>query len=59
MIALRLLVILTAIAIAVFAAGFLLSGDRRYLRWAKRTLLYAGAAALVFFAVLIAERMAA
>jgi len=56
-IALRLLVILTAIAIAVLVAGYLLSGDRRYLRWGRRTLMYAGAAALVFFAVLILERL--
>lgn len=48
---------LTAIAIAVLVAGYLLSGDRRYLRWGKRTLMYAGAAALVFFAILILERL--
>jgi hypothetical protein len=58
MIALRLLVILTAIAIAVLVAGYLLSGDRRYLNWAKRGLLYAAAAALVFFAILLLERLA-
>ena len=58
MIALRLLVMLTAIAIAVLAAGYLLSGDRRYLRWARRALLYAGAAALIFFAILLLERLA-
>lgn len=58
MIALRLLVLLTAIAIAVLAAGYLISGDRRYLRWARRTLLYAGAAALIFFAILLLERLA-
>jgi hypothetical protein len=57
-IALRLLVILTAIAIAVLAAGYLLSGERRYLRWARLTLMYAGAAALIFFAILLLERLA-
>ena len=57
MIALRLLVLLTALAIAVLAAGYLISGDRRYLRWARRTLVYAGAAALIFFAILLLERL--
>ena len=58
MIALRLLVILAAIAITGLVAGFLISGDRRYLGWARRTLLYAGGAALIFFAVLLVERLA-
>ncbi len=57
MIALRLLVILTAIAIAVCAAGYLISGERKYLGWAVRVLKYAGAAALIFFAVLLLERI--
>jgi len=57
MIALRLLVILTAAAIAVCAAGYLISGDRRYLGWAVRVIKYAGAAALIFFAVLLLERI--
>jgi threonine/homoserine/homoserine lactone efflux protein len=57
MIALRLLVILTAAAIAVCAAGYLISGDRRYLGWAVRVIKYAGAAALIFFAVLLLERL--
>jgi hypothetical protein len=57
MIALRLLVILTAIAIAVCAAGYLISGDRKYLGWAMRVVRYAGAAALIFFAVLLLERI--
>lgn len=57
MIALRLLVILTAIAIAVCAAGYLISGDRKYLGWAMRVVKYAGAAALIFFAVLLLERI--
>jgi threonine/homoserine/homoserine lactone efflux protein len=56
-IALRLLVILTAIAIAVCAAGYLISGERKYLGWAVRVLKYAGAAALIFFAVLLLERI--
>jgi threonine/homoserine/homoserine lactone efflux protein len=57
MIAFRLLVILTAAAIAVCAAGYLISGDRRYLGWAVRVIKYAGAAALIFFAVLLLERV--
>ena len=58
MIALRLLVLLTAVAIAVCAAGYLISGDRKYLGWAVRVVKYAGAAALIFFAVLLLERIA-
>lgn len=58
MIALRFLVILTAIAIVVLVAGFFVSGDRRYLGWARRALLYAGGAALIFFAILLVERLA-
>lgn len=58
MLALRLLLILTAGSMAVCAAGYLLSGDRRYLGWAVRVLKLAGAAALVFFAVLLLERLA-
>lgn len=57
MIALRLLLILTALAVAVFTAGYLFSGDRRYLRWAARSVKYAGAAALIFFAILLLERI--
>jgi hypothetical protein len=57
MVAIRLLVILTAITIAVLVAGYLLKGDKRYLRWARRSLLYAAAAALIFFAILLLERL--
>ena len=45
-------------ALAVCAAGYLLSGERRYLGWAARVLKYAGAAALIFFAILLLERIA-
>ncbi len=58
MFALRLLVLLTAVAVAVCAAGYLLSGERRYLGWAVRVIKYAGAAALIFFAILLLERIA-
>ena len=47
MLAFRLLLILTAAAIAICAAGYLLGGDRRYLRWAVKILQLAGAAGLV------------
>jgi len=57
-IALRLLVLLTAAAVAICVAGYLIGGDRRYLRWSVRIIGYAGAAALVFFAILLLERIA-
>jgi hypothetical protein len=41
----------------VCAAAFVLSGDRKYLRWALRLLQVGVAAGLVFFAVLILERI--
>jgi hypothetical protein len=56
--AFRLLFILTAAGVAVCVAGYLLSGDRRYLGWAFKGLKLAGAAGLVFFAVLLLERIA-
>lgn len=58
MIALRLLVLFTAAAVAICVAGYLIGGDRRYLRWSVKILGYAGAAALVFFAILTLERIA-
>jgi hypothetical protein len=57
MIALRLLILLSASAIAVCIAGYLLGGDRKYLRWAGRVFKYTAAAALIFFAVLLLERI--
>lgn len=58
MFALRLLFILTAIGVAVCVAGYLLGGDRRWLGRAFRVVKYAAAAALIFFAVLLLERLA-
>ena len=58
MFALRLLIILTAIGVAVCVAGYLIGGDRRWLGWAFRVVKYAAAAALIFFAVLLLERLA-
>ena len=57
MVALRLLIIFSAAAIAVCVAGYLLGGQRRYLRWAFTILKLAGASALVFFTILILERL--
>jgi hypothetical protein len=59
MIALRVLLIAAAVAVAVCVAGYLLSGDRRWLRRALGSLGVSAAAALIFFAILIAERLAA
>ncbi len=57
MIALRLLILVSACAIAVCIAGYLIGGNRKYLRWAGLVFRYAGAAALIFFAVLLLERI--
>lgn len=57
MLALRLLFLLTLLALAVCGGGYLLTGDRRYLGWAKRVALFAAAAALIFFGVLALERL--
>lgn len=59
MIFFRLLLILTAIGLALCVGGFLLSRDRRYLGWARRIVLVSGITAIVFFTVLIIERLAA
>ncbi len=57
MLLLRTIAILDAALIAVCAAAFVLSGDRKYLRWALRLLQVGVAAGLMFFAVLILERI--
>ena len=57
MIALRFLVIAAALAGAACAIGFLLTGERRYLAWAVRVLKVTGVVALVFFAILFAEKL--
>lgn len=59
MLALRVLLMVAAAAVAVCVAGYLLSGDRRWLGRALKALGVSAAAALLFFAVLIAERLAA
>ncbi len=53
-----MLVIFTAAAVAICVAGYLIGGDRIWLGRAVRTLKFAAAAALVFFAVLLLERLA-
>ncbi len=58
MAALRLLVMLAAVAIAGLVVGHVVTGEPRYLRWAKLTLAIAALVALGFFAVLLFERLA-
>jgi hypothetical protein len=53
----RWLVLLAGFAACVSAALYLLTGNRVYWRAAKRICLFAVAAGLIFFGVLIAERL--
>ena len=55
---LRLLATLTAITIAGGVVLFLLTGDNRYLRFSWRLFRYVLLVALLFFALLILERVA-
>jgi len=55
----RALLILFAIAVVVCVGLFFYSGDRKYLGWAARLFTAGLAAALLFFAVLILERIVA
>ena len=55
---LRLLAVLTAIAVAGGVAAFLLTRDLRYLRFAWQLFRYALIVALLVFALLIIERVA-
>jgi hypothetical protein len=50
-------VILAALAIGVCVGGYLVGGDRRYLRWAWRLLQGTLVLALIFFGVLLVERL--
>ncbi|MCO5101744.1 MAG: hypothetical protein M9885_12785 [Burkholderiaceae bacterium] len=59
MIFLRALVVVLLAAVAYCALGYVFTRDRRYLRLAWRLLLGGLAAALVFFAVMIVERLTA
>ncbi len=58
MAAFRVLLALLVVAVTVLVVRFLVSGQRSYLRWAARLLGVALASALVFFAVLLVERLA-
>lgn len=53
----RALLLLFAIAVCVCVAAYLVSGNRRYLEWAGRLFKLAVAAGLLFFAVLLLERL--
>lgn len=53
----RALLLLFVIAVSVCVAAYLVSGDRRYLRWAGLLFKLAVAAGLLFFAVLLIERL--
>ena len=55
---LRLLAILTVLAVAGGVAAYLLTGERKYLRFSFVLVRYAIGVALVFFALLIIERVA-
>lgn len=55
---LRLLAVITAILVAGSALAYLLTREARYLRLAKRLLLFALLAALIFLALLALERVA-
>lgn len=55
---LRLLAILTVIAVAGGVAAYFLSGDRKFLRFSFRLARYSVGVALAIFALLILERVA-
>jgi hypothetical protein len=57
MIAARILALLCAVAIAVCIAGYLLSGEKRWLSRAFTVLKLSAAAGLIFFAILLLERI--
>lgn len=53
----RVLILLAGLAACVSAALYLITGDARFWILAKRICLVVAAAGLVFFGVLIAERL--
>lgn len=57
MFVLRLVGLLLILSLAVCVAGFLLTGDTRYRRWAGRLLRIGLAVALVFMGFLLLERL--
>ena len=54
----RALLLLFLVAICACVAAYLIKGERRYLRWAGTLFKVAVAAGLLFFAVLVVERLA-
>ena len=54
----RALLIVFAIAVAICVALFLVTNDRKYLAWAGRLFKVGVVAALLFFGVLMLERLA-
>ena len=53
----RALLLIFVIAIAICGALYLITGDRKFLRWAWLLFKLVVAAGLLFFAVLILERI--
>jgi hypothetical protein len=54
----RVLLAAFGIAVTVLAVRFINTGERRYLRWALRVLAGALVSGVVFFAILLATRLA-
>jgi hypothetical protein len=54
---LRVVAMLVALAAVGFAIAYLRTGDRQYLKHARRTLFGGIAAALAFFAVMFIQRL--
>lgn len=54
----RALLLLFVIIILVCVAAYLMTGQRRFLQWAGRVFKVSIAAGLLFFAVLLIERIA-
>jgi hypothetical protein len=53
----RGLLLLFAVIFFVFMAAYFITGQRRFLQWAGKVFKLAVAAGLLFFAVLLLERM--
>jgi len=54
----RVLLVVFGVAVLFFASRFMLTGQRRYLRWAVWVLATALGSGVVFFAVLLVSRLA-
>lgn len=53
----RALLLLFVIGVCVCAAAYFVTGNRKYLRWAGTLFKIAVAAGLLFFAVLLIDRL--